>query len=195
MENLTHALLMAAGILLALLTIFIALYLFRAGAGVTNAYQNSNERNELNIFNNNFNKMLTGNGDKDTITIYDVITAANFAWNNNCKYVDNPLSTEYNSDPRMLRINICTYSGGTIIENLQNYNQQAYDIILKAGNFKNGTLLPENIYYKIDIAGYSSVGRINKVNFSSKKDAIVDSQISGALSANSVIGNNKYLRK
>jgi len=131
MENISQALLMAAGILLAVLLILIAMILFKGGAGVTSAYQNSNEKNELNIFNSNFNKMLTGNGDKDTITIYDIITTANFAWNNNCHYVDDPTASIYDNDPRMLRISICDVSGGSIIDNLQNYNQGLYDIIIK----------------------------------------------------------------
>lgn len=207
MENISRALLMAAGILLCILTIAIAMLLFRAGAGVSTAYQRSNEENELNIFNNNFLKMIAGNdnssisGQKrvDSITIYDVITTANFAWNNNCYYVDNPTSSEYSNDPRILRVTL-NYGSGKI-ENLQDYTQEAYDLIIKAGHFNNTTMesnstkLPEPVYYKINITGYSPVGRINKVEFSSKTNAIVDSQIRSAVESSHILTDSKFKRK
>lgn len=173
MENVSNALLMAAGILLAVLTISIATYLFRAGANVANAYQNSNEENELNIFNSNFTRMVSGNGSLTADfnnTIYDVITVANFAWNNNVKYVEDPLSNV--GDPRMLVVNICDASGNVVIGNIQNLNQRAYDKMAKAGYFVSAgeSDYPLIIYYNIDIAGYSAVGRINKVNFTPKND-------------------------
>ena len=207
MENISRALLMAAGILLAMLTIGIAMILFRAGAGVSIAFQNNNEKNELNTFNSNFTKMLTGNDDKvtnatqrrsDTITVYDVISVANFAWDNNCKYVDDPRDTTYNNDPRMLRVGLYSSSGSLLIDNLQNYNQKAYDLIIQRGNFNKNSIstgsnqLPKTVYYKIDIAGYSSVGRINRVNFSPKSDATVDSELSGAIGT--ITGDNRYKR-
>ena len=169
---------MAAGVLLAILIIAIALLLFRAGANVVESYQNSNEENELNMFNSNFTRMLSGNdtalgSSSNTITVYDIITVANFAWNNNVKFVGNPLSSEYQGDPRLLRINLCDADSNVIISDLQNYNQLAYDILLQYGYFQEmGPSVvaydPVVIYYTIDIAKYNNAGRVQVINFKLK---------------------------
>ncbi len=178
MENVSKALLMAAGVLLAILIIAIALLLFRSGANVVETYQNSNEENELNMFNSNFTRMLSGNDTNlghpsNTITVYDIITVANFAWNNNVKFVGNPLSSEYQGDPRLLRINLCDADSNVIISDLQNYNQLAYDILLQYGYFQDMgptavAYEPVVIYYTIDIAKYNNAGRVQVINFKLK---------------------------
>lgn len=177
MENVSRALLMAAGVLLAVLIISIATLLFRSGANVVESYQHSNEQNELNTFNSNFTRMISGNDTKlgkvsDTITIYDIITVANFAWNNNIKYVENPLDNIYKGDPRMLSINICDDSSTKIVEDLQNLNQHAYDLLIQQGYFKNNNTdkayEPTTMYYTIEIEKYNSVGRVQIINFRPK---------------------------
>lgn len=181
MENVSKALLMAAGVLIAVLLLAIATLLFRAGNGFAEAYQKSNEEIELNTFNSNFLNMVSGYGDDSitTINIHNIITVANFAWNNNCKYVDNPIyASETEDDPRMLRVHLMASNGTAyIVKDLQNYTQQLYDILVKNGyyyDYGSDTRYPFILHYDINIARYSAVGRINLIKFNCKVESGLD---------------------
>lgn len=82
MENASKALIMAAGVLIGILIISLAVYLF-VDFGSTSAEINAqNAEKQINQFNSKF----TSYADKD-LTIYDVITVVNYAKENN-KYYD-----------------------------------------------------------------------------------------------------------
>ena len=81
MENATKALLIAAGMLLAILLLTLLVYIFRiVGENASNVYERMSE-SEILEFNDNFLKF-----ENKTITIHDVITMVNFAKNNNTNY-------------------------------------------------------------------------------------------------------------
>lgn len=82
MENASKALLMAAGVLIGILILSLAVYLF-VTFGTSSAQMHSKiETDRLNEFNTQF----TSYEGKDDITIYDVITVANIATDNNKYY-------------------------------------------------------------------------------------------------------------
>ncbi len=85
MENASKALLMAAGVLIGLLVISLAVYLF-VSFGTTSAdVHKQMEQQQIEQFNSQF----TSYDGKEDITIYDVVTVANLATENNRYYEHN----------------------------------------------------------------------------------------------------------
>ena len=85
MENASKALIMAGGILVGVLVLSLMVYLF-ADFGSTSAQINAqNKQNQLSQFNSKF----TAYEDKEGLTIYDVITVAGYAKENNKYYEEN----------------------------------------------------------------------------------------------------------
>lgn len=79
MENASKALLMAAGVLIGVLILSLAAYLFVYFGSTSQQIHEQNEENQINEFNSKFTSYVG----KDNITIYDVITVANLATENN----------------------------------------------------------------------------------------------------------------
>lgn len=88
MENASNALLMASGVLIGILIISLAVYLFMDFGQTSAQINENNKQNQILQFNANFTKY---EGKKD-ITIYDIITVAGYAYENN-KYYEN--NSEY----------------------------------------------------------------------------------------------------
>lgn len=82
MENASKALLMAAGVLIGILILSLAVYLFASFGAASAEIHKDNETNQTEQFNTQF----TSYEGKDGITIYDVITVANLATENNIYY-------------------------------------------------------------------------------------------------------------
>lgn len=84
MENATNALLMAGGVLIGILILSLAVYLFTTFGGTTAKVNDQNAQVQLTQFNAQFTKYegITTN------TIYDIITVVGLAKENN-KYYDN----------------------------------------------------------------------------------------------------------
>lgn len=83
MENASKALLMAAGVLIGVLILTLAVYLF-ATFGATSAELHKQQATDRL---NQFNSQFTSYEGKEGLTIYDAITVANLATENN-KYYD-----------------------------------------------------------------------------------------------------------
>lgn len=82
MENASKALLMASGVLIGILILSLAVYLFVSFGSTSAEIHKQNEENQLNEFNAQF----TSYEGKEGITIYDVITVVNLATENNKKF-------------------------------------------------------------------------------------------------------------
>ena len=82
MENASKALLMAAGVLVGIMILTIAVYLFSSFGGTSSQIQDNIRKNQIAQFNSQFTKYQG----KDNVTIYDVITMANLATENNQYY-------------------------------------------------------------------------------------------------------------
>jgi len=90
MENASRALLMAAGALVGILVLSIAVYLFISFGSVSAELHKKNYEQQIEQFNSQF----TVYEGKDDVTIYDVITVANLASENNIYY-----ELPYTTDP------------------------------------------------------------------------------------------------
>ena len=82
MENASKALLMAAGVLIGILILSLAVYLFVSFGSTSAELHNQNEAQQIAQFNSQF----TSYEGKEGLTIYDVITVANLATESNKYY-------------------------------------------------------------------------------------------------------------
>ena len=82
MENASKALLMAAGVLMGMMILSLAVYLFASFAGTSSEIHANIEQNQINQFNSQFTSYVG----KDNITIHDVISMAYLATQNNQQY-------------------------------------------------------------------------------------------------------------
>ena len=82
MENASKALLIAGGALLAIMIISLGVYLFANFGGVTAQIGKNIEENQISQFNSQF----TTNEQKNNVTIYDIVSMANLATQNNKQY-------------------------------------------------------------------------------------------------------------
>ena len=84
MENASKALIMAGGVLIGVLVISLAVYLFVSFGQTSAEINDENSQKQLTQFNSKF----TSYEGKKNLTIYDAITVAGYA-NENNKYYDN----------------------------------------------------------------------------------------------------------
>lgn len=82
MENASKALLMAAGVLIGLLVLSLAVYLFVSFGTTSAELHKQNEQYQIDQFNSQFTSYVGKAG----ITIYDVVTVANIATETNIYY-------------------------------------------------------------------------------------------------------------
>ena len=81
MENASKALLMAAGVLIALMIISLGVYLFINFGGTSSTIHANITQNQINQFNSQFTVY-----DGTEVTIYEVVSMANLAKQNNEQY-------------------------------------------------------------------------------------------------------------
>lgn len=91
MENASKALIMAAGILIGILILSLAVYLFASFGANSKEIYDRIEQNQLTQYNAQYNVFL----DRKDITIYEIISVANLAAENNKKY---ELYTNFETD-------------------------------------------------------------------------------------------------
>ena len=174
MENASKALLIGAGILVAMLILFIAVRMFSSASQVTEAYQSKEVRSEVATFNANFTRFIGAVVKDDELTnqnyakIHDLVSVANFAWNYNNKMVMNPLNPEDPNDQRIVHVNLkLNGDRAPQLNDLQNYNQEAYYLLIENGYYmsKDYPNAKNTIDYKIEIVSYNAENRINNMNF------------------------------
>ncbi|MCI8273228.1 MAG: hypothetical protein HFJ55_03995 [Clostridia bacterium] len=183
MENATKALLIAAGVLMGILILSLGVFLYRSLSGYVETVQEDMEENALIKFNNQFLKYVNvpldsnGNPLKDTngniktdfdITIQDVVTVANIAYENN---KDDILSgsinanTDYTERNSYVTVNI-KYNGNIKIDHIEN-NINSTDISNPNKPSASYLLTNDKGYkykcYKIKIS--PETGRIYEINF------------------------------
>lgn len=145
MENASKALIMAGGVLIGVLIISLAVYLF-IDFGSTSAEINAqNAKKQLAEFNSKFTS-YEGYKDKDEnwqITIYNIITLAGFAKENNAYYGETS------------REKIDVKIGNSIINN----QSEEYLIAQYVGT--NGTITK----FQYDGVTYNDYGRVNSIKF------------------------------
>lgn len=150
MENATKALIMAAGVLMGIVILSLAIYEFTSFGISSKEIHKANEETRLNEFNSQFTKYEG----KDDVTIYDVITVANLAKENNSYYEFSPRNLDQNTG-KDLYISV-------ILDNtsIENQNQSIYKSKIDSECDSKYTC----------IATISNdTGRVYKVNFSKQQ--------------------------
>lgn len=150
MENASKALIMAAGVLIGVLILSLAVYLFVSFGTSSAQVHKQNEENQLNEFNTQF----TSYEGREEITIYDVITVKNLADQNNRQY---ELDSSTNSN-----FYITVKLGNSIINN----NKVKEEELIK----KDTETLQEKLpTYSCKVTISPVTGRVKEIRFSDKK--------------------------
>ena len=135
MENATKALLIASGVLIGVMVISLGISLYVSLSEYVESTQDEITRQEIQEFNEQFTKYV-----EYTLTIQDIVTAANVAYENN-------LETDYYVSVKL---------DGTVLETIINSKSTE---ILQNGLGKQ---------YKCDLSGIKindKTGRISEINF------------------------------
>ncbi len=82
MENASKALLMAGGVLLAIMVLSLGIFLFTSFGGTSSQIHDNIEENQATQFNSQFTSYMG----KDNVTIHDVVSMAKLATQNNQNY-------------------------------------------------------------------------------------------------------------
>lgn len=150
MENASKALIMAAGVLLGVMILSLAVYLF-VNFGTTSAEINKkNVEQQLVQFNDQYASYLN----REDLTIYDIRTVASNAKQNNAYY-------EGKADYQII-VSITGMAGRT---NLQAKDDTYFDDIIKQDLqtiVNPGDTLPK---YKCITVNYNTLGRVSEVIF------------------------------
>lgn len=158
MENASNALIMAGGVLIAILILTLAVYLISSFGSQSAKMHLQIDEERLNNFNNQYASYLG----KDKLTIYDVITVANMARENNKYYeVSDPSELMYIS----VELNLTKIEGYS--------DSQFQDLLEKDRNDINDINgIDEQKVLKnydcIDVKYNPDTGRVNKVIFQEK---------------------------
>lgn len=162
MENASKALIMAAGVLIGILILSLAVYLFITFGSSSAEMHKQIESDRINEFNSQF----TSYEGKEDITIYDVISVANLATENN-KYYEINKKTDSNSIPSDNYIFVNLKNEGNIEfginDNSDSINDKYNGIISK--ELQNNIDLPK---YKCKISINDTTRRVYKVEFIKK---------------------------
>ena len=122
MENASKALLMAAGVLIGILILSLAVFLFaNFGAASAEAHK-QNEENQIEQFNVQF----TAYQGRTDITIHDIVTVANLAKSTNQSFG----ITEQTENNYYITVSAKTTSGNK--SKMENYSSQQLDDLVKS---------------------------------------------------------------
>lgn len=161
MENASNALIIAGGVLIGVLIISLAVYLFVDFGSTSAKINKQNEEQQLVQFNTKF----TSYEDKEGLTIYDVVTVAGYAKENN-KYYGDDNNDKYYVDNYKITVKLTGAIGtenGIDRNNLQDevdYNKLIQDEQI------DDISLPT---YKCKVKKYHSNGRVAEVTFTKIK--------------------------
>lgn len=182
MENASKALLISAGTLIAVMLLFLVNQLFHSASNVAETYDSTMQVADITKFNTNFTKYLDAgvgfDGPTNTVarqsaTIYDVISVANFAYDFNSKAVEDPDTSE---DLATVRVDLLKSDGTMGIKDLQrSYNHEKYNYLLSNCYYMSNEHPNANavVTYKINIVKQNGAGKIHHVTFT-PTNAVVD---------------------
>ena len=149
MENATKALYIAAGVLMGVMILSLAVMLFSSLQSYIDEYKKEIEFNELNAFNNKYQTYVDT---KQTLTIQDIVTVAGLAYEDNSSL--NVDTKEWNIGENSLYVGI--FLDGTRIDQKIKDNMQA---LLSENKGKTYECTASNVKY-------NKAGRIYELHFS-----------------------------
>lgn len=163
MENASKALLMAAGVLIGVLILSLAVFLFVNFGGTSAKIHETVQKNQLAKFNTQFTNYET----KESVTIYDIVSVANLATENNIENQLQKKSAPTNGIDNYITVKLkgrCIEGGkNTNIEQLEKeYNQK----IVEAINTQNNGELKK---YTAQTYISKTTGRVFLIEFSERQ--------------------------
>ena len=168
MENASKALIMAASVLIGIMILSLAVYLFTTFGATSARLHEQQATDRLNQFNSQF----TSYEGKSGLTIYDVITVANLATENNKYYqldrkISIPAIENTNNKITDYYVSICIKQDGGTLKNIDgglntspDYNEYINNELSKINT--SNTKLPT---YKCKAYISSTTQRVYRVDF------------------------------
>ena len=156
MENASTALLMAAGVLMGVVILSLAAYLFVTFSSSADDVKSEIANNQLNKFNSQF----LAYEQREDLTVYDILTAVNLAENNNKYYQLEPGDTNY----------ITVKVDNSVVNSTDIEKKIKPESLEKEGEMKEDNLGGKSLKnYRCNVLLSDITGRVNAVNFSSNK--------------------------
>lgn len=156
MENASKALLMAAGVLMGVVILSLAAYLFVTFSSSADDVKSEIANNQLNKFNSQF----LAYEQREDLTVYDILTAVNLAENNNKYYQLEPGDTNY----------ITVKVDNSVVNSTDIEKKIKPESLEKEGEMKEDNLGRKSLKnYRCNVLLSDITGRVNAVNFSSNK--------------------------
>ena len=156
MENASKALLMAAGVLMGVVILSLAAYLFVTFISSADDVKSEIANNQLNKFNSQF----LAYEQREDLTVYDILTAVNLAENNNKYYQLEPGDTNY----------ITVKVDNSVVNSTDIEKKIKPESLEKEGEMKEDNLGGKSLKnYRCNVLLSDITGRVNAVNFSSNK--------------------------
>lgn len=164
MENASKALLMAAAVLIGMMIISLAVYLYMNFGGTSAQIRNSIEQNQINNFNNQFTK-YEGRTD---VTIYDVVSLVNLATQNNKQNELVKRNTQATGEDNYISIvlNGVCIEGGSNSDTQTLTNQNNERIKQQVNDYLNNNV--EMPLYDVKTSISNVTGRVYKVVFTER---------------------------
>ena len=164
MENASKALLIAAGVLLGLMILSLAVFLFMNFGGTSAQIHDSVEQDQIN----NFNSQFTQYEGKTDVTIYDAVSLANLATQNNQEYELTKRNSVTDGKDNYISVvldGICIEGGANSnTQDLANANNNR--IKQQVDNYlKNNVNMP---LYNVKVSLSTETGRVYQVIFTKK---------------------------
>ena len=159
MENASKALIMAGGVLLSLMIVSIAIYLFTTFGATSSQTHKQIEADRINEFNSQFNSYVG----KEDITIYDVVTVTNLAKNTNTSY---DLDVTSRGDDTTFYVNVKLSKGSSTTDLEQKTPEELVQLIkTDVETVNNENNLPK---YDCKVLISSKTQRVYQVTFTLK---------------------------
>lgn len=156
MENASKALLMAAGVLMGVVILSLAAYLFVTFSSSADDVKSEIANNQLNKFNSQF----LAYEQREDLTVYDILTAVNLAENNNKYYQLEPGDTNY----------ITVKVDNSVVNSTDIEKKIKPESLEKEGEMREDNLGGKSLKnYRCNVLLSDITGRVNAVNFSSNK--------------------------
>ncbi len=156
MENASKALLMAAGVLMGVVILSLAAYLFVTFSSSADDVKSEIAKNQLN----KFNSQVLAYEQREDLTVYDILTAVNLAENNNKYYQLEPGDTNY----------ITVKVDNSVVNSTDIEKKIKPESLEKEGEMKEDNLGGKSLKnYRCNVLLSDITGRVNAVNFSSNK--------------------------
>lgn len=160
MENASQALIIAAGVLIGVIILSMAVYLFNVFGGYASETQNKIDEKTLSQFNDKF---LRYNG-LTNLTIQDLITVKNYALENNKKYGGYNTSIRAEDNNEYIDVYYAESKVGVTAQSalvLDKSDEELLKEEIQKNN--NGSAEQKKLTCKVDVN--SLTGRVNKIYF------------------------------